>query len=735
MSKESKNKSTTKNNKKLYALLIFIVIVLITCISVEAYIYLKNNSKSDSLNSLKYVGVLEDGTYYISKAPKNIRFQINSTDNNSYILKDEKGNIIETQIISEKGKNLIESANNYNEGETYYLELVNTNFAEERFKDAKKVKFKIEEPEKANYTLSDKVKFISSDMEIQNQDGVKTIVLNNNEYNPNDILIKGNENEFNDAYKISEIKDGVAYLVSPEIAEIYEDIDLHKESKMNFEDIEVNEEFKDQIKVAVKKSVLYQFLVNESYAAEEPDIDIKIEKGDNDTIKLGISIVLPAGGESFLGISSLANHEVRFNFSIEISNNFITDIEKDENIDLDMSIKEKIDFSITLTSTTKLIDETIDITDSVSHDLVKQLGSYGLDSTSGSPKLCGMDLGMGVPGIDIYFDIYFPINLTMQIELAYNQHIEIIQNIGVMTNENKETVPYSTVGVSSANTNFSIVGKANLKMGLEIDMGISFISRQFAHIGFSAETGLYGDIFATAKVSYDNLTKESESEFIGKIEFGVYNKAKMDAGIDIFFYSKDFSQTISDVKKPIYSYGNIQELQNIIASIKKEISSSNNQVSSNYSNTPNITTSEDTQNIDNNTDIDVGTAILSEDSNVGVTTNDTELQKMLADALNNAINEAAKADPDILVKLVQDNLDERWKILKIWSVETSGHILDWIDPNKTLSFKELTTYIAKSIDDLTVYDTVSGKEFSVRVFRTTDIPFVHHVSMNVITRP
>ncbi len=101
---------------------------MIACISLEAYIYIKNNSKSDSLNSLEYVGILEDGTYYISKAPKNIRFQINSNDTNSYILKDEKENIIETRIINEKGKNLIEVANNYNEGETYSLYLVNNIF-------------------------------------------------------------------------------------------------------------------------------------------------------------------------------------------------------------------------------------------------------------------------------------------------------------------------------------------------------------------------------------------------------------------------------------------------------------------------------------------------------------------------------------------------------------------------------------------------------------------------------
>lgn len=728
MSKENNNKSTTKNNKKLYAILIFIAIILIACISVEAYIYVKTSNRADSVNNLEYVGILEDGTYYISKAPKNIRFQINSTDNNSYTLKDEKENIIETRIISEKGKNLIEAANNYNEGETYYLELVNTNFTEERFKDAKKVKFKIEEPEKANYTLSDKVKFVSSDMEIQNQDGVKTIVLNNNEYSPNDILIKGNENEFNDAYKISEIKDGVAYLTAPEIAEIYEDIDLYKEYQVNFQNVEINEEFKDQIKVGVKKSALYQFLVNESYAADNTDVNITVNKGDNN-IKIGITITVPASGRAFLGIPALANHDVNFNFTIDLTSNTITDIQKDSNVGLDVSITEKIDFGISLTSKENVVKGTEGISEEeyekVIKKLIKQLQCSSMDTTEGDPRITGMKYNMGIPGIDVYFDIYFPVSLSMQVNLAYNQHIEFKQNMGIIMNEKEEVTPYSTIAMTSATSDFNMVGKAELKAGLGVNIGISFISKDFAHIGFSDEVGIYGDAFVTAKITYNNLNQNINTDFVGKVEFGIYNKAQIDAGINIFFLKQDYNQVLEESKNPIIQLGNDQLVKEVAQAIENEakanaqkqnISNNQNQATSSANNQSTVNSNNSNQNINQNTN-----STNESNKNTNLTTN--EITEQINFAVNNAIKEVLEYDEDILVKSIEERLDKRYKMVGAYNtLDSDFDHRKYIEPNTQLTYKQRYKSLVSNIDYLFIYDTVSNREFLVRIFRMSSPP-------------
>jgi len=737
MSKKN-NKSSVKNNKKIYVLLIFIVVVLIACISAEAYIYIKNNSKSDSLNSLEYVGILGDGTYYISKAPKNIRFQINSNDTSSYILKDEKENIIETRIINEKGKNLIEASSNYNEGETYFLELVNTNFSEERFKDAKKVKFKIEEQEKANYTLSDKVKFISNDMEIQEINGMKTVVLNDNEYNPNDIIIKGNNSEFNDAYKISEIKDGVAYLVAPEIAEIYKDIDLYKEYQVNFQNVEINEEFKDQIKLGVQKSALYQFLVNESYAADNTEVDVKIDKGDKN-IKIGITITVPASGRAFLGIAALANHDVSFNFSIDLTSNVVTDMKKDENVALDVSLTEKINFGISLTAKENVVKDSQELSEEdynkAIKEIIKQLQCSSVDTTEGDPRIGGMAYNLGIPGIDVYFDIYFPISLSMQVDLAYNQQLEFKQNTGIMMGENDEMTPYSTIAMTSATSDFSVMGKAELKAGLCVDIGISFISKDIAHIGISDEIGLYGDAFITAKLSYNSLEKNVNSNFVGKIEFGVYNKAQIDAGINIFFYKQGYNQVLTETKNPIIQLGNDQLIREVSATINNNNNNSNNSNNSNNNNNNNKTetiiqkqdkTNVNKNNQNSNTSVPNNQSTVNSNNNSGNTNKLTgqDIAEQIEFAVNNGIKETIEYDERVLVKNLQERLDKRYRIVGIDSPSGVGvsSLKKYIDPNTQLPYKHAYMSVVESIDWLIIYDTGSDKEFRVRIFRMANPP-------------
>ncbi len=726
MSKKN-NKSSVKNNKKIYALLLFIVVVLIACISVEAYIYIKNNNKSDSLNSLEYVGILEDGTYYISKAPKNIRFQINSNDTNSYILKDEKENIIETRIINEKGKNLIEAANNYNEGETYSLELVNTSFSEERFKDAKKVKFKIEEQEKANYTLSDKVKFISNDMEIQETNGMKTIVLNDNEYSPNDIIIKGNNSEFNDAYKISEIKDGVAYLVAPEIAEIYEDIDLYKEYQVNFQNVEINEEFKDQIKVGVQKSALYQFLVNESYAADDTEVEVKIDKGDKN-IKIEISIVVPASGKAFLGIPALANHDVSFNFSIDLTSNVVTDMKKDENVALDVALTEKINFGISLTAKENVVKDSQELSEEdynkAIKEIIKQLQCSSVDTTEGDPRIGGMAYNLGIPGIDVYFDIYFPISLSMQVDLAYNQQLEFKQNTGIIMGENDEMTPYSTIAMTSATSDFNIMGKAELKAGLCVDIGISFISKDIAHIGISNEIGLYGEAFITAKLSYNSLEKNVNTDFVGKIELGVYNKVQLDAGLNIFLLKQGENQVIENTKTPIIQLGNDQLIKEVSAEIKNS-NNSNNQTQAIIQQQDKTNVNQNNQN--SNTSVPNNQSTENSNNNNNGNTNkltSQDIAEQIEFAVNNGIKETMEYDKRVLVKNLQERLDKRYRIVGIDSPSGVGvsSLKKYIDPNTQLPYKHSNMSVVESIDWLIIYDTGSDKEFRVRIFRMTNPP-------------
>lgn len=725
------SKNNIKNNKSTYIILIliFLILVLIACISFEIYFFIKNGKKSNSLSSLEYVGILEDGTYYIPKAPKNIKFQIDSNNSESYTIKDKDGNSVESKIINIKEKNYIEPINKYQEGKVYYLELINTNFSEEKFKEAKKIKFKIEKEEKTEYSLSKDLKFISDDMEVSNNDGKKSIIINEGEYSVNDILIKGNEKDFKNAYKVSEIKDGVAYLTNPEITDIYENINLYKENKVDFRNIKINEEFKDEIKVAVKKSPLYQILNNESYAADNTDVDIQINTTET-SIKLDISITVYANGKAFLGIPALKNHDVTFNYSIELTSDMITDIEKNENANLDVALLEKIDFGIKVSPKQKVVEEkdkAEELAEEVLEKLIKELSISSMDSVGGSPRITGIDYNMGIPGIETYFDIYFPVNYSLQIDLAYNQHIEIMQNIGFEMENNEDVETYSTISVANAESELSVLGKANIKAGLEVDVGMYFISKDIANMGIKAEMGIYGDAFIATKFNYKSSEPNMTADYIGQIEVGVYSKATASIGVNIFLQNASMSKVLEDSKKPILQLGNSAKLKAVIGKIKDELSAENNIVIDDYTesviiNNPNEKQKQDTSNANTNTNSNTNTNNNSSTSQ-GLTIN--EITEQINFALNNAIKETIEKDPDVLVKNFIDRLDRRYTVLTTITLEDVTTPKKYVDPNTSLSYKHMYRSLVKNVDWLMIYDNTTKREFSARIFRMANPPLAH----------
>ena len=303
-------------NKKIVKIIGFILllIILMSTVTSGVFLFLKKINEKETFAESLYVRILEDGTYYISKAKKDITFEIDSSDNPSYKLYDKNNNTVNNHVIEKNGRTFIKADEFYQEGETYTLELTDAKFKEESLKDAKKVIFKIEEPEKADYKFSEQVKILEEDIVKEDED---TIKLPNENIRENDIILVKNdeqENDFKEAYKIENIENDYATVSTPEVAEIYDTFDLYYEKKVSFENFKVDKEMEDKIELAVKKSALYQFLVNESYAADDVSVKPKITvNGEQLTIE--IMITVKANGQEFLGIKALANESL--NNSIE----------------------------------------------------------------------------------------------------------------------------------------------------------------------------------------------------------------------------------------------------------------------------------------------------------------------------------------------------------------------------------------------------------------------------------
>lgn len=557
------------NNKalKIFGFIVFLI-VLATGVSYGVFTILKNIDNRDNANNLAYLGIMEDGTYYVQDAPKNIRFQVTSEDNSLYKITNSNGEKVSSKIVVNSGKKFIQAENNYTEGETYLLELSEgINFTDNALKYAKILKFNITEKEKSEYELNENVKkdIDTSNLQIQENNGVKTVDISNTEYKINDILV------INDyPYKIDNIENNIASLSKPDLSDIYKDIDLHKKDDINFNNIEINDEFKDQIEVGIKKSEFYKLIENEVYAADDVKTSINIiPNGKN--LKMEIEIKVAPQGTPFLGIQSLAEHGVKFKFTIDLTSEYIADVKLGKNVDMGVTTNEKINFDIEIYSNNKFFKGVNDLSDeeyakSV-QDLFTKLEQAELDRTEGKARLIsGIEIPTGIWGLNVYFDIYFQTSIAMQLKATYNQTLEFKQVAGINGDSNG-LKPYSNSLVVNSSIDVGFQGKAEAKVGIGLDVGLSFISKDFAHAGLGMEMGMYDGAYALINSQVKTGEKMSANVMANmRMEAGIYFELKYSAALDFKIYKIAVEGSIAETRKPLLKVGSDEIVKSIESS-------------------------------------------------------------------------------------------------------------------------------------------------------------------------
>ena len=558
-----------KKNKiiKISGFIIFLIILATTC-SFGVFTFFKNIDNRDNANSLAYLGIMEDGTYYVQDAPKNIRFQVTSEDNSLYKITNSNGEKVSSKIVVNNGKKFIQSENNYNEGETYLLELSEgINFTDNALKYAKTLKFNITEKEKANYELNENVKkdINTNNLLVQENDGVKTVDISNTEYKTNDILIINNY-----PYKIDSIDDNIAQLSKPDLSDIYKELDLHKKEKINFNNIEIDDKFKDQIEVGVKNSEFFKLIESQVYAADDVKTGINIiPNGKN--LKMEIEIKVAPQGTPFLGIQSLKEHGVKFKFIIDLTSEYIADVKLGKNVDMGVTTNEKIKFDIEIYSNNKFFKGVSELSDEeyskTVQDLFTKLEQAELDRTEGKARLIsGIEVPTGIWGVNVYFDVYFQTSIAIQLKATYNQTLEFKQVAGINGDSNG-LKPYSNGIVVNSTIEVGFQGKAEAKVGIGIDVGLSFISKDFAHAGLGMEMGMYDGAYALINSEIKTGEKISANVMTNmRMEAGIYFELKYSAVIDFKIYKISAEGSIAEARKPLLKVGSDEIVKSIESS-------------------------------------------------------------------------------------------------------------------------------------------------------------------------
>lgn len=532
----------------------FIVILIIIAIGTSSgvFFYLKSKNSNDTQkNAAIYYAIFDDGTYYIPKAEPDIKFAIDSDDLNSYKLTNSNNEMVESNIVEYNGKKYIQANKKYTKGETYQLELATANFTDEVLKETKKVEFKIKENQKSEYKMADDVVTVDT-KNIQIEDESKLKIQNEDLKEGQVILVKDGGN-INNAYKISNIDGEIATVVKPELSEIYDSVDLYKEGKVNFNDLKINENAELEIEKSIKESALYKFLTTEVYAAAEvPKISLVT---DGEEIGIEIELKFKADGEKKLGLDSLKQHDLVIKLSYKISTDYMVDIKKDFSMNYDMAVKTTAGIEVELKSGNAYLKGISNISDeeyskSV-QEIVQKLQKEVPDVSENSIDIGAIEVPTAIPGINVYFDIYFQTQLSLQINLKYKGQIETVQHAGFVMNKNEKKA-YQNTSQTTSSHEFSVVGKAEIKVGIGLDGGISIINKDLAHAGVGVEFGAYNEYFATAEFKYTKETKDIDSGISAKIELGIYLKVKLDCSVDALFFKAEYKVDLKELKYPVF---------------------------------------------------------------------------------------------------------------------------------------------------------------------------------------
>ena len=584
-----------KNNKKKHKILKWILLGILTLIigigivfGTLYFIGKKHDDNAQYLGEIKYLAKIDEGKYYIAKANKNISFWVEKK-NDDYILLDSDGNKIDSIIKVIDDKYYIAREIGFEEGETYTLILKNNRFLDERIIDANILVFTIEREEVSYYEYYDDV----YEVDINNLD------INNNKlktsiYEEDDIILIKKDDEIIDVYKLGPVKNEIAELTKPELSEIYSEFDLYKEFKLDYSNLILDtdtlettlamekqkndikysqmdiEKISYNIETSINELPEIQYIKNEA-AKTNNQIKTGIEvKTEDNKLIIEFTINVEANGESFLGIEALSKHNLEMKLTFDVTHDLLVDINLGNSMSVACKLTEGLSVDINLTNTidhegfTGLTDDEYDKT---VQDIIARLEGATSDTASGRATIGALEVPTGIAGVNVYFDLYFQTDAHLSLDVAYNQRVETSQTMGIVFLD-KTFKPFMDSAEPTITFDFNAFGKVTAKLGLGMDIGLSLISKDFANINLGNEFGFYAEAYAVAHADYSsNDNPEKINSYAGgMIEVGTYLECTVNANIDLFFDSFEYSHILAEIKNPFLKIGE----DYMIAGIKPE---------------------------------------------------------------------------------------------------------------------------------------------------------------------
>ena len=460
------------NNKfnQNFLLIVSVVLVIILIITLVLF-KIKSNQKADNLVYDEFDaigGKIDDNQYYIFGAKNDITFKVEKQDNFSYKIYDQDKKEVWVNTTEEDNILTIKYPDEfYAYGETYYLEIENGKFLDNKYKDYNKIIFSIARPAKQSFTLNDNVINVNiNDITVDDK-----LIKTNKEYEDDDIILVYDNEEIKKVYKIVKEKDNNQYeYVIPNIKEVFKDIDYYGNEKINLANFENDSNFNLFLISTIKEKVLNS-LVSTVYAKENVTINKPIWNKKEQCLDVGITIDMNNSNDF------LSNHNSKVELTLSVSIDLYRDITID-NYDyaLVINYKAKVNNNLKhINNDFNTFYETIKDKDKIDNFDTKWLeenySKLSNDKVKIDKSLGNINVPTKVPGLSFSLDLGVLFDIDTKSIITSS-----------LTSDNTLVVGYNNnVGLYkdytfNNNSSITFIGDDNSKIGSTIDTNLDFLN-------------------------------------------------------------------------------------------------------------------------------------------------------------------------------------------------------------------------------------------------------------------
>ena len=578
---EKQNKVNLDNKKKL--IILISAIILIAIIGITIFFVLRNDDEYKLANVKPTISTLEDGTYYIFGSPNNQSFEVETKENFTYKVVDEKNNEVKVSTTKKDNKVVINAPEKfYEDGKTYTLTITNGTFTEEDLKEASVVSFSIVRKSKQTQELNKNVKSISSETNKVNEIEGKITLTSEEEYKKGDIILIDNKN----AYKVENVEEGTYQLSIPTLEEVYKELDYYGVQILDLTNFETDENFKEYLEDNIEKNLLNK-IIPEVDAASKIELELKYDKKKEELI--AIVKIATSPGDKLFKSKFLDNHEFSTTIEIGIKMLLYRDITLyKQDVGLTLNLRTDLGFNVSHPMFREF-KETFEkeFNDDKLIDVRNYVKDAKKDDIETEQKIGKMSVPTGIAGLNVIFNAgyLFDINLKTDLNASLGNTLDVV--IGYSSKKglygNADTNPKATS---------SFLGEGEVKIGFQGEAGVSILN--IIDLVGVIEVGGYNK----GSLSIANtVSEESKSIITTTGEGGLFATVKAEADTPI----GDLSYTVFDNKLKLIDINESIDAKTIVKAQDKPVSkeedttqkaetNNNNNNSNNNSSDNNITT-------------------------------------------------------------------------------------------------------------------------------------------------